>query len=275
MQPALLAPDPPWLPELLRALARYDVLSRPQLAALTARDRSLLDPVIADLQARGHVGTLVGDVTREAGLRLTRRGARYLAELTGEEPEPVRAIRATTMLGHELLKNDLAVVLKLLDDAGAIELLRWETSRDALADAVRVMRGTRSERIALVADAFVAIATPAGPTALLVEIDMSTVPLARMRKRYEGYAAWWRGGGPERRFGVRSLRVVTIANHATRAARLREAAAEVADSGSHGLFWFASGDILDLERPERLLEPHFVTAAPNAIATMLLRASDH
>jgi hypothetical protein len=270
MQPTLLAPEPPWLPELLSTLAEHEVLSKPQLAALLGRPRTEVDGALAPMIARGHVGQLVGDVTRETGHRLTTKGAHYLAELTGEEASRTRPFRATTMLAHELLKNDLAVVLKLLQDAGKIELLRWETSSEALADAVRVMRGTRSERIPLVADALAVLATPSGPTALLVEIDMGTVSLARMRTKYEGYITWWRGGGPERRFGLRSLRVLTIANREARAARLREAAAEVADSGSHGLLWFAAGDVLDFDAPERLLEPRFTTAAPSARAMPLL-----
>ena len=240
-------------------LAEHEVLSKPQLSALLGRERSELDPVVAALVTRGHVGQLVGDVTRETGVKLTRKGARYLAELTGTEAPSIRGPRATTMLAHELMVNDLAVVAKLLDDRGLLKLLGFETSRDVLADAVRVIRGKTSERIALVADARVDLATPKGPTSLLVEIDMGTVSLARMRKRYEGYAAWWRVGGPERRFGTRSLRLVTIANHKERAARLRQVAAEVADSGSRGLFWFASSDVLDLSAPERFLEPKFQT----------------
>lgn len=164
------------------------------------------------------------------------------------------------MLDHELVKNDLAVVLQLLDAKGAIDLLRWETARDALADAVHLVRGARGERVALVADALVVVATPTGPTALLVEIDMGTVSATRMSRKYEGYAAWWRGGGPERRFGVRSLRVVTIANHAARAARLGAAAGDAVGSDAHGLFWFAAADVLDPEAPERLLAPRFTTA---------------
>jgi hypothetical protein len=166
------------------------------------------------------------------------------------------------MLDHEIVKNDLAVVLQLLDARGVLQLLRWETARDALGDAVHVTRGRRAERIALVADALAVIATPAGPTALLVEIDMGTVPVARMRTKYEGYAAWWRRGGPERRFGLRSLRVLTIAKHEVRMERLREAASEASGSDGHGLLWFAASSALDVAAPEYLLENRFLTAAP-------------
>ncbi|MBZ0121641.1 MAG: replication-relaxation family protein, partial [Sandaracinaceae bacterium] len=182
----------------------------------------------------------------------------------GDEPVPVGRARSAAMLDHELLKNDLAVTLQLLDAQGAIELLRWETARDALADAVHLMRGSRGERVALVADALAVIATPAGPTVLLVEIDMGTVSVARMRTKYEGYAAWWRGGGPERRFGAKSLRVLTIAKHEARTARLRAAAAERVGSDAHGLLWFASADVLDPDAPEKLLANAFCTARPDA-----------
>jgi len=268
-QPPLLAPEPPWLPEVLSALAEHDYLALPQIAALTARTPNDLAPVIDRLVHDRQIRVLRGG-SGSTAYALTLRGARLLAELTGDEPVPVGRAKSVAMLDHELVKNDLAVVLQLLDAKGEIELLRWETARDALADAVHLVRGTRSERVAIVADALAVIATPTGPTALLVEVDMGTVPLARMRRKYEAYAAWWRADGPERRFGVRALRMVTIANHETRLARLRASAAEVAGSGAQGFFWFGGLDALDVLEPGKLLGARFVTASPEAAQAALV-----
>jgi hypothetical protein len=274
MQPALLAPVPPWLPELLQTLADRDVLSRPQLAVLVGRPRAELDPVVADLIVRGHIGQLVGDVTRETGLKLTRKGARYLAELTGAEAPPVRAVRATTMLAHELMTNDLAVVLKLLDDRGLVKLLRWETARDVLADAVRVLRGSnKSERIPLVADALVVLATQAGPTALLVEVDLGTV----------AQRAWRRSTRATPPGGVVAGRSAASASAAFACSRSRSTRPRGASprcrnrrgrgTDAHGLLWFASSDVLNVDAPETLLTPRFVTADPNAAPRPLLPAA--
>ncbi|MCZ7681150.1 MAG: hypothetical protein M5U28_21135 [Sandaracinaceae bacterium] len=89
---------------------------------------------------------------------------------------------------------------------------------------------------------------------------MGTVSVARMRTKYEGYLAWRRLGGPERRTGTKSLRVLTIVNHATRMTRLREAAAEVAGSEAPGFLWFATIDVLDVDEPAKLLEARYWTA---------------
>lgn len=271
-QPTLLPPEPPWLPELLGVLAEHEYLAAHQLAALLEREADELAPVLERLVRDRHVRLLTAGTGSQA-YALALRGARLLAELTGDEPVPVGRARSAAILDHELLKNDLAVVLQLLDAQGAIELIRWETARDQLADAVHLMRGRRGERVALVADARAVIATPSGPSSLLVEIDMGTVSLSRMRTKYEGYAAWWRGGGPMRRFGTKSLRVLTIAKHEARMARLRASAAEAAGSDAHGLLWFASAEVLDSDTPEKLLAPRFWTARPDEPARTLLAAS--
>lgn len=268
-QATLLAPEPPWLPELLGALAEHELLGVHQLAALVGRTADEIGAVL-DRLARDRQIRVLSAATGSTAYALAIRGARLLAELTGDEPVPVGRARSAAMLDHELLKNDLAVVLQLLDAQGAIKLLRWETARDALADAVHLMRGRRGERVALVADGLAVVAAPTGPTALLVEIDMGTVSLSRMRTKYEGYAAWWRGGGPERRFGTKSLRVLTIAKHEARMARLRAAATEAVGTDARGLLWFATADVLDADAPEKLLSASYWTASVNAAPVVLL-----
>ncbi|MEI7511932.1 MAG: replication-relaxation family protein [Candidatus Uhrbacteria bacterium] len=260
-QANLLPPEPPWLPELLATLSEHEYLAVHQLGALLRRPAESLQPVLDRLAHDRQVRVLSG-TTGSTAYALALRGARLLAELTGDEVVPIGRARSAAMLDHELTKNDLAVVLQLLDARGSIKLLRWETARDALADAVHLMRRAQGERVALVADALAVIATPAGPTALLVEIDMGTVSLARMRTKYEGYAAWWRGGGPTRRFGIKSLRLLTIAKHEVRMARLRAAAAEAVGSDAHGFLWFATTDVLDVDAPEKMLAAQFHTATP-------------
>ncbi len=259
MQQTLLPPEPPWLPALLGALASHECLATHQLAALVPVAEAAVGPVLECLLRRRQVRSLDHGASSR-GYALTLRGARLLAELTGEEAPAVPRAKSSALLSHELTKNDLAVVLHLLDGAGRLNLLRWETARDALADAVTVVRGTKAQRIPLVADALAVVDAGAGPTALLVEIDMGTVSLARMKTKYEGYVAWRKIGGPERRFGTKSLRVLTIAAQPTRMVRLRATAAEAAGSEAPGFLWFATADVLDVDAPETLFAPRFTTA---------------
>lgn len=53
--------------------------------------------------------------------------------------------------------------------------------------------------------------------------------------------------------------------------RLREAASEASGSDGHGLLWFAASSALDVAAPEYLLENRFLTAAPGAAPTQLIR----
>jgi hypothetical protein len=253
---------------MLATLAAYEYLADRQVAAVLHQPIESVGAVLERLVRDRHV-RVIAAATGSTAYALGIRGAKLLAELTGDEPVPVGRARSAVMLDHELVKNDLAVVMQLLDAAGTIELLRWETARDVLGDAVQIVRGSRVERVALVADALAVVATPAGPTALLVEVDMGTVSLSRMRTKYEAYAAWWRSGGPARRFGLKSLRIVTIANNEPRLVRLRAAAAEVAGSGAHGLFWFATADVLDVDAPEKFLRPSFTTAEGDRVRTVV------
>ena len=241
-------------------LATHECLGPRQVAALVGVPESDVSPVLERLVADRQLRRLEQPTTGAHGYALAARGAKLLAELTGNDPPTVARARGTSMVSHELLKNDLACVLTLLDAEGALKLLRWETARDALADAVHVAHGSKVERIPLVADALAVVDAGAGPTALLVEIDMSTVSTTRMRTKYAGYLAWFRGSGPERRFGTKSLRVLTIANHPSRMTRLREAAAEVAGSEAPGFLWFATSEVLDVDEPSKLLAPRFWTA---------------
>lgn len=259
-QATLLAPEPPWLPDALGALATHECLGTRQIAALVGIAEGEVTPVVERLVTERLVRCVEQPSTGARAYALAARGAKLLAELTGEEPVRVGRARNASMVSHELVKNDLACVLQLLDAEGTLKLLRWETSRDALADAVHVTRGTKIERIPLVADALAIVDAGAGPTALLVEVDMGTVSITRMRAKYEGYLAWRRLGGPDRRTGTRSLRVLTIANHATRMTRLREAAAEVAGSEAPGFLWFATSEVLDVDEPAKLLDARYWTA---------------
>lgn len=120
-----------------------------------------------------------------------------------------------------------------------------------------------------VADALAVVEVGGKRSALLVEVDMGTVSILRMRTKFAGYLAWWKQDGPERRFGLRSLRVFTVAPNENRLARLREAAREATDGKASGLFWFGAHDAVAVDEPERLLAPRWFDARDGAPSTRL------
>lgn len=184
-------------------------------------------------------------------LALRRQGALELARLHDFEPGTVPySTRSTCERSAMFLDHELAVArfaLLLARDLGAQDaparLLSWETDADRLADAAHVTHDPKHlGRQPLVADGLAIVHGPRGPEGLLVEIDRGTERPGYMARKYAGYLAWWKEGGPERKFGVKAMRLLTVAPDAKRVERLREACAEATGKRAGGLFWFAADD---------------------------------
>jgi len=261
LQDSLLAPRPAWLPRAFALIGRHDFLTAPQIAAVL--DLALVDlvTVLEALVAEGLVRRLtpsrpLHEKTLSPAYLLTRRGAEMLALATDSRAIRVpSARRSLYTLAHDLARNEFALVLGRLADRGFLTLLRWETRRTALADVAHVPTKAGSTRIPLVADGLALVAVKGEETGLLVEQDQGTVSTERMREKYRGYLAWWRIGGPARRFGLKSLRVLTIAPTAARLARLHATALDASGGQGSALFWFVLQREVTVAEPERLLAP--------------------
>ncbi len=265
-QDSLIETRPPWLPAALAAIGRHQFLTARQVAALVetpaAEVGTALDGLVAERAlARLRPASAVAGGEPDPAYALTRQGARLVAQATGHaSPRVPNAKKSLYMLAHELARNELGVVVELLHHGGALKLLRWETARARIGDVVQLAEGGRVVRVPLVADALAIVEIGGRTSALLVEIDMGTIGIPRMRTKFAGYLAWWRAGGPERRLGLRSLRVVTIAPNEKRLARLREAAMEATGGRGSGLFWFGEQRAVSVDAPARLLEPRWARA---------------
>jgi len=54
------------------------------------------------------------------------------------------------------------------------------------------------------------------------------------------YLEWWKSGGAEKKFGLRAIRLVTIAPDDKRLAKLVAACREATALRAKGLYWFAT-----------------------------------
>ena len=195
----------------------------------------------------------------EPYLALTRQGARMLSGTTGlsvDAVSPSQLKRFSQKRAHDVVVGDVALaVLALRRDQG-IDLLGLETDPRRLGMLrATVAHGRDAEQIHLVPDAYVLTRGSSGPVALLVEVDRGTVSVARMRKKYEGYLAWKREGGPLRDLGVNAVRIVTTAPSQSRFNRLVGAALGASDGRKSGLLLFAAEEDLSAATPERMREP--------------------
>jgi hypothetical protein len=184
---------------------------------------------------------------------LTRRGAVELARATGADPGAVPSSTRKTcsrtgmFMDHALAISAFAVSLAraLAADGAPARLDRWEGDPERLAASIYLMKGPGApERQPLVADGFAALSSARGPEGLLVEIDRGTERPGYLGAKYRGYLEWWKSGGPQRRFNVKALRILTVAPDAKRTERLIAACREATAGTAAGLYWFASEDAL-------------------------------
>lgn len=268
LQDNLLAPHPPWFPDALAAIGRHAFLTASQIASAVTAHRDDVVPVLQNLVKNGLLQMLVpthcpGKGAVEAAFVLSRIGIRVLRSM--RERATVRLVRADKSrytLAHDLLRNELAMVFELLDRQGHLRLERWETTREKIAAVGYVEDKGVRRRVPLVADALAVLEVQDRSTAFLVEIDMGTVGIERMRAKYRGYLSWFHEDGPVRRFGTKSMRVLTVAPTDTRISRLREAAIDATGGRGSGFLWFLPEAAIDASAPEKILGHTCMIAKP-------------
>jgi hypothetical protein len=190
---------------------------------------------------------------------LTTRGAHELGGTTLGTVTGIsgaRLKRSSQKRAHDVAVGDLALTLLALARDGRIDLAGLEADDAKFATSVVLAEpGDAPRHVALQADLYAVVRGADGPVGVLWEVDRGTVSVERMALKYRGYLAWRRTGGPERDFGLRALRVVTIAPEARRLDRLLVAAADANDGHRSGFLLFVSQDDVTPRDADRLLEP--------------------
>lgn len=261
--------------DVLTGLSDYRFLSIPQLTALyypskgscEARMRVLFRSGLAH---RVFVPARPYDRKTHTIYALSKAGAQVLGR-TRHVPSPVhlsdRERRSALFLDHTLRRNDVRICLELLarEDPG-FQLLTWRQRPEDIRSEATIRWGRRTERVPIIPDGYFAVRLGRDVQAFAVEIDMGTVSVERMEKRYRAYWKWHRSGGHRLRYGRAPLRVLTLTTTDAHLKALRDAAArapETTASSGSGLFWFTRLDSADIELPETLLSPVWTVARPN------------
>ena len=189
-------------------------------------------------------------------ISLGRAGARSLAMATGRVIPAPKRVASTRKTAHDAEVGDTGLAILALARAGHIRLRGVEFDDKRIGTSIATaIPGVGPKRIALQADAYVVRDTSEGPVALLIEIDRGTTSVKRLAEKYAGYLAWKDQGGPIRDFGVKAMRVVTIAPQDRRSRALHDAALAANYGKRSGFLLFLEREAIDVREPSKLLLP--------------------
>ncbi|MFZ5479091.1 MAG: replication-relaxation family protein [Myxococcota bacterium] len=273
--------------DLLDALGDYRFLSVSQATALffpsaQSAARRLRELVAARLAVPVFMPVRPHDRHSETVYALAGKGSVLLAPRhNGLRPRHLtaREQRSGLFLEHTLRRNDVRIALDLLQlQRDDFTQFAWQQNPDAVRASAVVKLGTRTEaRVPIVPDGVALVRIGGEHHVLAIEIDMGTVPVVRMWRRYRAYWKWWRLGGPRLRYGPVPYRVLTLVPDEKRLKALMAAAVRAPEHLARGsrLFWFTTLDHASIAEPARLLGPVWRTASDRLLPHEALFSPRH
>jgi hypothetical protein len=173
---------------------------------------------------------------------LDRRGAELLRAERGFEDltwySSSKDLK-TDFLEHTLAINDFRIAVVVASEMLGYPLLEWQTENELKADYERVrIPGAKghNREVSLIPDSYFVLMTPLGRAHFFLEVDRGTEVLERFKTKVRAYLAYHESGAYEKRYGSKSLRILTIANGEGRLRNLKIATEQV---GAKRRFWFA------------------------------------
>lgn len=159
----------------------------------------------------------------------------------------------TLFLAHSLAISEFRLKLTLACRTAGIEMLEWRGERELKKDYDKVPIKTSSgstRRVPIIPDGYFVLQTAEGKRHFVLELDRGTMEGKRFRTKVEGYAAYCESGAYTKRFGTKSLRVLTVTESLRRMKNLKGITER---AGGKSRFWFASLDALFVQ--SLLFEP--------------------
>lgn len=263
-EPFLASPDVrPLAATVFKALAKARFAKVDSLIAFAGASgltREQVDGWVASgLMHRATVETDAVSGEKATYLAVTPKGAKELARVetaTVEGVSAARLRRSSQKRLHDVSVGEAALAFMAAGRDDLLDLALVETDEKRFATSVVLAEpGTAPKRVALQADLFVAYRRDGELAALLVEVDRGTISVLKMTEKYAGYLAWRREGGPMRDFGVKAVRVVTIAPNERRVDKLHASALEANHGKQSGFLLFLAEADVRAAHPDRLFEP--------------------
>lgn len=233
---------------IIRAVHEYRALRQDQVQALFFGSRSAAQRRLALLYHHGYLArqfllVQTGYMSSPSVYLLDRRGEELLRAEEGLDDVHWKSSHnqvSSDFLEHALAINDFRIAVTLASWQSGYALLEWRSETDLKQDYDRVTLPTvrgGSRSVAVVPDSYFALETPHGKTHFFLELDRGTMTTKRFKTKIDAYLAYYRSGGYERRYGARSLRVLTVTLGERRLESLK---AVTEEAGGTVWFWFAA-----------------------------------
>lgn len=236
--------------EILKAVHDFRIVRGNQLQALYFGSQSTASYRLSRLYQHGFLDrhflpTLGGLASSPALYTLGRRGADVLRRVLDCGPKDIRKPPnnqelSPLFLEHLLQINDFRVAVTVAARVHGYTLERWVDDYQLKADYDRVVIQTpqgRRRSVSLIPDGYCVLQVPQGRACFFLELDRGTMTRARFRDKVLAYQAYIASGQYEKRYGTRSLRVLTVTSGPKRLENLKEEA-EQARGGR--VFWFTT-----------------------------------
>ncbi|NLF02710.1 MAG: hypothetical protein GX601_17220 [Anaerolineales bacterium] len=235
------------------AIYRYRVLRRDQAQQLFFPSKNTANQRLKLLHqhgflARRRLPVEYGQGSGQALYLLGGRGAALVAAQLGVDVAEIGWRRthnhvSSPFLEHTLMVNDIRLAVEAAASQQGYRIEAWLREEELKVAPDRVWVETRSRqrrRIAVVPDAHFRLSMTGHRACFFLEADRATETQGCWAQKIRAYLAYIHSGAYLRRYGSRSLRILTVTTGEKRMANLVRTTAQTCRSRDQGLFWFTS-----------------------------------
>lgn len=251
--------------EIFRLVYEFRFLRREQICALSGRPPKRLHRRLLKLVQHRYLMTI--RLPQQKHIYGIGKAAFPILVEQGLGPEELLAFRIRTrelkplFLNHEMMIVDIHVALSKAMEGNALNLIGWKEGRE-LFDTVTVPGENGVEQLPVRPDAFFSIRDSRRPEGancayFFLEADRSTETHSRFKDKIRAYLHYIAQGLHNKKFNIKSFRVVTLTLTEARAFNLTELAASILPEWARKYFLFGTVKHFTLDNPNPILEEIF------------------
>ena len=200
-----------------------------------------------------------------------RKSTEVLAQAGIDSIEALRWARknrefSDLFLEHALMISDIHTALQLATSGSPFEIALWRNEDTNLRDSVWVREADRTEtKLPIRPDAHFCLRDTRRPEGensfnFFLEADRSTTTNKRFQRKIRGYSAYFEQGLHTKKFGIRSVRVLTVTLNEQRAKILSKASRDVLRKGVGNFYFFTPVSHFAFDNSDHIFEPIFISA---------------
>lgn len=264
--------------QVIQAVYEYRFLRRDQIQALFFLSQNTANRRLQYLFQHGflkrHLPPVqLGEGRPQAIYSLDERGADLIAIEQGIDRAEVRWRKKDNQaqfffLEHTLYINDFRIGITMAAKKLGHQVSRWCDEREIklLGERVPILQ-KRKGYLPVAPDAFFIYDFGDRQAGFFLEVDMGTMTNKRFKDKVRAYIAYKTEGYYEKKFGISSLRVLTVAPSYRRLKNLKRTTEQ---AQGRNLFWFATFAALS---SEKILQPVWYVAGQEGVSRLFERSN--